>query len=146
MAKHRPKWHKIKQHRSYTVDETSRALRIAKGTVRRWLKGGELPYLDDQKPVLILGSSLKSFGQSRAKSKIKCEPQEFYCFGCHAPRMAAGSMADFVQRSPKSGNLKAICDCGTIMNKSVSMTILRSLQEILDITIHQAPEHLVEKT
>ena len=145
MAKHRPKWHRIKVHRSYTVDEAARELGIAKGTVRLWLKGGELPYLNDQKPALILGASLKAFGQNRAKSKVKCKPYELYCFKCRAPRAAAGNMADFVQRSPKSGNLKAICECGTIMNKNVSMATLQTLQAILDITIYQAPDHLVEK-
>ena len=146
MAKHRPKWHRIKVHRSYTVDEAARELSISKGTVRRWLKDGELPFLDDQKPALILGVSLKAFGQDRNKSKVKCKAHELYCFRCHSPRTAAGNMADFVQRSPKSGNLKAICECGTIMNKNVSMVTLQSLKAVLDIAIHQAPEHLVEKT
>ena len=144
MARHRPKWHRIKVHRSYTVDEAARELGIDKGTMRRWLKDGELPYLDDQKPALILGTSLKTFGKNRTKAKIKCKPHEFYCFKCRAPKVAAGNMADFVQRSPKSGNLKAICECGTIMNKNVSKASLQTLEAVLDITICQAPEHLVK--
>ena len=146
MAKHRSKWHRIKIHRSYTVDEAARELGVSKGTVRRWLKDGELPFLDDQKPALILGVSLKAFGRTRTDSKIKCKAHEFYCFRCRSPRTAAGEMADFVQRSPKSGNLKAICECGTIMNKNMSMATLQSLKAVLDIAIHQAPEHLDEKT
>ena len=145
MAKHRPKWHRIKVHRSYTVDEAARALGIAKGTVRRWLKDGELPYLSDQKPVLILGASLKAFGQSRNTPKVKCKPYELYCFKCRAPSAPAGNMAEYHPRTPKSGNLKAICGCGTIMNKNVSKTTLQALEAVLDITIYQAPEHLVEK-
>ena len=145
MARHRPKWHRIKVHRSYTVDEAARALGIAKGTMRRWLKDGELPYLSDQKPALILGTSLKAFGKTRNKAKTKCKLHELYCFKCRAPSAPAGNMADFVQRSPKSGNLKAICGCGTIMNKNVSNTTLQVLAAVLDITIYQAPEHLVEK-
>ena len=144
MAKHRPKWHRIKVHRSYTVDEAARELGIVEGTVRRWLKGGELPYLNDQKPALILGVSLRAFGQNRTKSKVICKPYEFYCFKCRAPRVAAGNMADFVQRSPKSGNLRAICACDTIMNKNVSQSSLQALAEVLDIAMHQAPEHLVK--
>ena len=146
MAKHRPKWHRIKVHRSYAVDEVARALGVAKGTVRLCLKGGELPYLNDQKPALILGVSLKAFGQNRAKSKVKCQPDEFFCFKCRVPKSAAGNVADFVQRSPKSGNLKAICECGTIMNKNVSMATFQTLRAILEITIYQAREHLVEKS
>ena len=144
MAKHRPKWHRIKVHRSYTVEEAARELGVSKGTVRRWMKDGELPYLNDQKPALILGVSLKAFGQNRTKSKVKCKPHEFYCFKCRTPKAGAGSMADFVQRSPKSGNLKAICECGTIMNKNVSKATLQSLEAILAIVMHQAPEHLVK--
>ena len=144
MAKHRPQWQRIKVHRNYTVDETARALGIAKGTVRRWLKGGELPYLNDQKPALILGTSLKAFGKSRAKPKIKCKLHEFYCFKCRAPKTAAGKMVDFVQRSPKTGNLKAICECGTIMNKHVSNARLQALAAVFDIAMRQADEHLGE--
>ena len=144
MARHRPKWHRIKVHRSYTVDEAARELGVSKGTVSRWLKDGELPFLNDQKPALILGGSLKAFGQNRTKAKTKCKPHEFYCFKCRAPKVAAGNMADFVQRSPKSGNLKAICGCGTIMNKNVSKASLQALAAVLDITICQAPEHLVK--
>ena len=146
MPKHRPKWHRIKVHRSYTVDEVARALGVAKGTVRLWLKHGELPYLNDQKPALILGVTLKAFGQNRAKSKVKCKPDQFFCFKCRVPKSAAGNVSDFVQRSPKSGNLKAICECGTIMNKNVSMATFQTLRAILEITIYQAREHLVEKS
>ena len=145
MATHRPRWQRIKAHRSYSVDEAAHGLGIAKGTVRRWLKDGELPYLNDQKPALILGMSLKAFGQNRTKSKIKCKLHEFYCFKCRMAKAAAGNMADFVQRSPKSGNLKAICECGTILNKHVSNFSLLALKAVLDIAIHQAPEHLDEK-
>ena len=146
MAKHRPKWHRIKANRNYTVDEAARELGVAKGTLRRWQKGGELPCLDDRKPALFLGSIIKAFGLSRSKLKIKCQPHQFYCFKCRKPKHAAGNIADFVQRSPKSGNLKAICECGTIMNKNVSVATMLELQAVLDITIHQAPGHLVEKT
>ena len=146
MAKHRPKWHHIKVHRSYTVEEAARKLGISECTLRRWINNGELPCLNEQKPALILGVSILAFGRNRTKSKIKCEQYEFYCFKCRGPRTAAGSIADFVQRSPKSGNLKAICGCGTIMNKNMSLATLQTLRAILDITICQAPEHLVKKT
>ena len=146
MAKHRPKWHRIKAHRNYTVDEAARKLGISKGTVRRWHKNDGLHCVDDQKPALFLGTIIKAFGQRHIKLKIKCKAHELYCFKCRGPRAAAGNMADFVQRSAKSGNLKAICECGTIMNKNVSMATLQSLKAVLDIAIHQAPEHLVKKT
>ena len=146
MSGRRPKWHKIKLHRSYTIDEAARVLETSKGTIRRWVKENGLPILEDRKPALIHGSSFKVFGQARTKSKIiKCKPHEFYCFRCKVPRSPAGSMADFIARTPKSGNLKAICEaCDTIMNKHVSNTSLPALGSVLDLSIHLAPEHLVE--
>ena len=144
MAKHRPKWHRIKIHRNYTVSETAEELGVYEGTIRRWHNNHGLPCIDDRKPKLFLGLSLKTFGQTRTESTIKCKAHELYCFSCRSPRTAAGNMADFVQRSPKSGNLKAICECSTIMNKNVSMSTLKALAAVLDIAIHQASEHLVK--
>jgi DeoR/GlpR family transcriptional regulator of sugar metabolism len=40
MAGKRPTGQRIKIHRSYDVTEAARALGVAKGTVRRWLKDG----------------------------------------------------------------------------------------------------------
>ena len=145
MSGRRPKWHRIKLHRSYTIDEAARTIETSKGTIRRWVKEKGLPILEDRKPALIHGTSLKAFGHARSKSKIKCKPNEFYCFRCKAPRSPAGGMVDYIARTPKSGNLKAICgECDTIMNKLVSNASLPALGKVLDLSIHLAPEHLVE--
>ena len=145
MSGRRPKWQRIKLHRSYTVEEVAATLETSKGTIRRWVKENGLPILEDRKPALIHGSSLKTFGQARSKSMVKCKIHEFYCFRCKIPRSPAGSMADFTARTPKSGNLKAICEtCDTIMNKHVSNTSLPALGKVLDLSIHLAPEHLDE--
>ena len=145
MSGHRPKWPRIKRHRSYTIEEAALTLETSKGTVRRWVKDKGLPILGDRMPALIHGSSLRAFGQARSKLTVKCKPHEFYCFKCKAPRLPAGSMADFIARTPKSGNLKAICEaCDTIMNKHVSNTSLPALGKVLDLSIHPAAEHLTE--
>jgi len=68
MARHRLRRQCVKVHRSYTVDEASRLLGVAKGTVRRWMTAG-LPFLTDQKPALILGADLAAFLKARAKPK-----------------------------------------------------------------------------
>lgn len=142
MAKHRPKWHRIKSHRSYTVDEAARALGVCKGTIRRWLKAGLL-FLDDQKPVLIRGQDLKAFGKSRVKPKQKCQLHECYCFRCKAPREAAGGMADYVPLTATNGNLKALCAvCHSMMCKRASKASLPALMAILDVTVRQAGERL----
>ena len=145
MAKHRPKWQRVKIHRSYTVEEAANVLEIDKGTIRRWVKEKGLPILGDRKPALIHGTSLKAFGKDRSKTKVKCKPHEFYCFRCKTPRSPAGNMADYIARTPKSGNMKAICEhCDTIMNKHVSNSSLAALGKVLDLSIHLAPEHLGE--
>jgi excisionase family DNA binding protein len=145
MSKHRPKWQRVKIHRSYTVEEAANVLEIDKGTIRRWVKEKGLPILGDRKPALIHGTSLKAFGNDRSKPKVKCKPDEFYYFRCKTPRSPAGNMADYIARTPKSGNMKAICEhCDTIMNKHVSNTSLPALGKVLDLSIHLAPEHLVE--
>lgn len=145
MSGRRPKWQRIKLHRSYTIDEAARTLETSKGTIRRWVKENGLPILEDRKPALIHGSSFKAFGHARSKLKIKCKLDELYCFRCKAPRSPAGGMADFIAKTPQSGNLKAICEtCDTIMNKHLSNTSLPALCKVLDVSIHLAPEHLSE--
>jgi Helix-turn-helix domain len=142
MAKHRPKWHRIKSHRSYTVDEAARMLGVCKESVRRWRKAG-LPFLDDQKPVLIMGQDLKAFSKSRVKPKQKCKLHECYCFRCKAPREPAGGLADFVPLTATNGNFKAMCAvCLSMMCKRASKESLTALMEILDVTVRQAVERL----
>jgi excisionase family DNA binding protein len=145
MPKHRPKWHRIKVHRNYDVAQAAQILGVAKGTIRRWLKHDGLESISSRKPALIHGTTLKAFGQARFKITVKCKLHEFFCFSCKAPELAAGNMADYVARTAKSGNLKAICSiCETIMNKHVSTVNLPALAKFLDISIRHASEHLVE--
>lgn len=142
MATHRPKWHRIKCHRSYMVDEAARTLGVCKESIRRWRKTG-LKFVDDQKSALIRGQDLKAFGKSRAKLKQKCRLHECYCFRCKTPKEPAGGMADFVPMTATNGNLKALCkDCHSVMCKRVSNRSLPALKAILDITVRQAGERL----
>jgi len=129
---------RVKRHRSYTVDEASKALDVAKGTVRRWMKLG-LPFISDQRPYLILGDDLVAFLGERRPAKRTCAINECYCFKCRAPRAAAGGMAELTPLSTKSGNLRALCStCSGLMHKRVSLARLPELRGILDVTIRQA--------
>jgi hypothetical protein len=142
MAKHRPQWRLIKIHRNYTVDEAARALNVAKGTVRRWLKDG-LTHLNDQKPALILGRDLKAFGASRTNKKQECLLHECYCFKCRKPRAPALDMAEYVPLSARGGNLRAFCShCETIMHKGIAKSALAALEAVLEVSICQASERL----
>lgn len=109
----------IKLHRNYTVDDAARALGVAKGTVRRWIKNG-LPAIIDRKPILILGGDLIDYLDSRASSRKPCQLDECFCFSCREPRKPAFGMAEFIPITATGGNLRALCaECSTIMHKRV---------------------------
>ena len=122
-----PSWRRIRLHRNYTVDEAARALGVAKGTVRRWLKVG-LPSIADRRPLLILGVDLVGFLRARRAKKATCRLDECYCFSCRAPRRPAFNAVEFIPLTSKGGNLRALCEeCSTVMHKRVSTTPLRVL-------------------
>jgi hypothetical protein len=127
----------INIHRAYEVDEVARRVSVAKGTVRRWMKG-DLPALTDQKPALILGEDLVQFLAARKAPRQRCAPDECYCVKCRAPRKPAGLMAEFVPLTARTGNLRAICPvCERLMHKRISHDALDSLRALLDVTIAQ---------
>ena len=136
-GRRKPSRHRVKIHRSYAVDEVARLLGVAKGTVRRWIKGG-LSAVTDQKPALVLGEDLVQFLASRKAPRKKCGPAECYCVKCREPRKPAGEMAEFIPLTPKTGNLRAICPtCGRLMHKRIRCELLDSLCPLLDVTIAQ---------
>lgn len=134
-----------KIHRNYTVEEVADLYGVFKGTVRAWIKAG-LPVLNDKRPMLILGSDLVAFHQTRRmKNKQQCKPGEMYCVRCRAPRKPAGDMADYRIITEKIGNLEAICpDCDKIMNRRISLTKLEQVRGEIAITLPQALQHIIE--
>lgn len=140
---HNPNLAKI--HRSYTVEEVASLYGVFKGTVRAWVKAG-LPTINDKRPMLILGSSLVAFHQSRrTKNKQTCKPGEIYCVRCRAPKLPALGMVDYRVITEKIGNLEAICpDCNSIMNRRVSLAKLGQVRGKLDITMPLALRHINE--
>ena len=140
----RPQWHRIKRHRSYTIEEVAVTLKVCRATVRRWTKAG-LQIVCSRKPLLIAGADIVEFGQRRKAASHKCQAHECYCVACRAPRAPAAGIADYIPFTRASGNLRAICPvCTRIMNKRVSAYKLESLRTMLEITIPHAYLHLVE--
>lgn len=130
-------WRAVKSYKSYTVEEAARNQRVAKGTVRRWLKSG-LPCLNEKRPCLILGGDLVDFLKNRKKPKQTCKPEECYCFRCKAPRKAALGEVEYKPLTPTNGQLIALCgECTTVMHKRISLATLDTLKGILHITIRQ---------
>lgn len=146
MRKRHPNYKLIKMHRSYTVEEIANRFSIHKNTVRRWIKDG-LTCIDDKRPMLVLGQVLVEFLQARrVKNKQTCESGELYCVRCRAPRSPAGNMADYNPVTEKFGNLVAICpDCGTMMNRHVSIARIAEFRGKMDIGFPEALERIVER-
>lgn len=140
---HNPNLAKI--HRSYTVEEVASLYEVFKGTVRLWIKAG-LPVLNDKRPMLILGSDLAAFHQTRrTKNKQTCKPGEIYCLKCRAPKTPDGGMVDYQPVTEKIWNLVAICpDCYTIMNQRVGLAKLVLIRGKMGISLPLAHSHIVE--
>jgi len=135
----------VKIHRSYTVDEAAKTLGVVKETIRRWIKSGALPALTEKSPTLILGGDLADFLQARSVKKPKLPVHQCYCFRCRGPRGPALAMADYIPRTATTGTLRALCEaCLTVMNKVVSASVLAELATILELTIRQAEQHLMD--
>jgi hypothetical protein len=142
VGRHRPDRRAVKRYFSYTVEEAAHAVGVETGSVRRWMKTG-LPYLDDQRPFLILGKDLREYLAARTKPKQRCKLNEFFCFHCRAPKPAGGSMIDYTARTIKSGQLSAICEaCDTIMYKNFSASKLADLSQQAEVSFPQGDPHL----
>ena len=136
---------RIKLHRNYTVEEAAVVTGCAKGTIRRWIRTGALPALTDQKPHLILGGDLLDYLKARGKRGPQLKPHECYCLKCRAPREPALALAEYLPLTPTTGNLRALCSvCTTVMHKAVNWATLRSLAGILDVTMPQATQHILD--
>ncbi len=120
---------KAKIHRSYTVEETACLFPVHKNTVRAWIKSG-LPVIDDQKPMLILGTDLREFIKNKnKKNRRKCKPHELYCLRCKLPQKPAENMIDYEPISEVTGRLIGICSCcGCVINKYISLVNYEKIQ------------------
>lgn len=137
MGRYRPKRRAIRKHRSYTTEEAGRALGVAKGSVRRWMKAG-LPHLADQRPFLILGADLIAFLAERDRPKRRCALHELFCFRCHEAKSAAAGMIDFTPYTTKVGTISGLCDtCETLMHKKFSTSKLGLLCLVADVSFPQ---------
>jgi hypothetical protein len=132
-----------KIHRSYTVGEVAILFAVHKNTVRTWVKEG-LPTNDNKRPMLILGSDLKHFLQSKRQSKKrKCLPHEIYCLRCRSPQIPAENMVDFEPINCRLGTLIGLCpSCEGIINKFFSIDKLGLIQDKMDITFTKPLEHI----
>ena len=135
----------VKIHRNYTVEEVANLFSVHKNTVRLWVKDG-LAINDDKRPMLILGSNLKQYLQSKRKAnKRKCLPYEIYCVRCRLPQLSAENMVDYEPINCSMGRLIGLCpSCNGIINKYFNIAKLEQIQGKLDITLPKALKHINE--
>ena len=107
---------RIKLHRSYTIAEAAEALGVHKNMIRGMIKNG-LELVSPTRPFLIGGAVLRDHvRQHREGLKRPCGPGRFFCFRCKEARGPAGGKVEFVEMTPGSGMLKALCEeCGVKM-------------------------------
>ena len=125
---------KIRQSHCYTVLEVSNMLGVTTGTIRGWLRL-DLPRLDDVKPLLITGDTLKNWLVTRRQSrKQKCQPDELYCCRCRAPRRAMPGSVVINLRNAKTIAIGALCAfCGAKMNKGGSLASLPEIKATFEL-------------
>jgi Helix-turn-helix domain len=135
----------LRQHRSYTIDEAARAIRVCKATVRRWIRTGLIAPIDTKRPIMLAGADLVTLTRSSTKTKQKCKQDEAYCLACRAPRQMAFQEAEIISANASGANLRALCGvCVTVMHKRVSLNAFPALTSILHLSATQAHRHLIE--
>jgi len=133
----------VKLNRTYEVAELAALLRVHKNTVRHW-QGEGLKPLDDRRPLLFHGSTVRAFLASRiAKRKSPCPTGTLYCFRCRAPRPPALGMVDYIPINATGGNVRAICaTCETVMHRRAAQAAVATILPHCDVQIAQASPRL----
>ncbi len=137
----------VKIHRSYLVGEVADLFSVHKNTVRSWVRDG-LATNDYKRPMLILGSELKGYLQSKRKrNKRKCLLYEMYCVRCRSPQIPYENMVDYEPINSNMGCLIGLCpSCEGIINKFCNVANLEKIKGKLDITFTKALEHINESS
>lgn len=143
VCRQRPSPRSIKLHRTYSVEEAARVLGVHKNSVRGWRQHGLKP-IDESRPVLFLGSDLRTFLEQRnASRKRPCRPGTLYCFRCRQPRAPALGMVDWMPTKSSTGNLTALCGtCGTEMHRRARRDALAVVMPGLQVQISEGPSRL----
>lgn len=125
---------RIKQSSIYDAGEIAKLFGIHPNTVRHWLKDG-LKAIDDRRPILIHGATLKAFISEKQQAKRqKCAPGEFFCFRCRAPRKPWGNVADASWHTDKIAKLTGLCSvCETTMHRTIRRADLPKFAALIDI-------------
>lgn len=145
MANRRHNPRAAKSLHCYTIAEAAELYQVHRNTVRHWLADGLEP-LDPGKPVLIHGTALNHFHQSRRLSaKQFCGPGELFCLSCRKPRRPDSDIADYTPLTRSVGTLVAICPvCERIMTQRVNAERLKRFAAEFEVRITPGRKPLKE--
>lgn len=134
---------RIKHKHTYTVERLAELLSVHSNTVHGWIKQG-LTRMDGIYPYALWGQEVIDFLDKRKqKNKITLATNEFYCCKCQAPRNAWEGMAEFIPRTSKTANLRAVCEhCERQMHKLISLSKLAEIENVLTLL----PSTLIQPT
>ncbi|SMY06990.1 helix-turn-helix domain-containing protein [Flavimaricola marinus] len=140
-----PSPNRIKTHQVYTVWEAAQALGRHRQTIIRWIKDKGLEADRAKVPWLIRGADLKTFlGHRRSEAKTKMALHHLFCLGCKSPQEPDGKFAEYTQKTPTTGMLKALCPaCGCILNKVVKRADLEAIRAKIEVAVQQANPRIV---
>ena len=135
----------VKANISHSVQDIAELFGLHKNAVLRWIRDDGLPLVDKGKPYLVYGQNLIDFLTARQNSRRKkCQPDEFYCLPCRAPRHPViGSITHRHLTSTKI-QIQAICaTCGRNLKRISNIMQLANFQKIY-AQPKQRSEHLMD--
>jgi hypothetical protein len=139
-------YRRAKLHHSYTISELSALIGAHKHTIARWIAAG-LTTTDARRPLLIHGADLRAFMKAREPIKQRCQPGEFYCLRCRAPRRPALDMADYHPHTALRGLLRGICpDCERMIYRATTLAKLGQIRGGLDVAFPKAEQRIDDST
>ena len=138
---------KVKTHYSYNASELAACLGVHKNTVRNWQREGLEP-IDDCRPYLFQGATVRSFLKSRrASRKRSCPDGTLFCVSCREPRKPAEGILNYLPMRETSGNLRGICEvCDRIIHRSIRKAEIEAKMPGCDVKFQEAPSSLSGRT
>ena len=133
---------RVKLHHSYTITELSSLIGAHKHTIGRWIAAG-LKTTDTRRPLLVHGADFRAFMKAREPMKQRCQPGEFYCLSCRAPKRPGLDMADYRPRTARRGLLSGICPtCGRMIYRAATLAKLDQIGGGLEVAFPTAEQRI----